>query len=201
MMKRNFGKLDMMKNIVFVTTNEGKIAYANSMLPDINVIPYEYELIEPRGDDVKQIAIEKAKQAFNILGVPCIAMDIGFFIESLNGFPRAYVNHALETIGIDGIMKLMSGIENRYCEFRECLAFFDGTTMEVFQSIEPASISESICGNKHSESLSDLWYIVKPDGFNKTLAQFTDEELTVHRKTLGEPSIKQFGEWYHTKFK
>lgn len=52
------------------------------------------------------------------------------FIHELNGFPRAYVNHALDTIGIEGILKLMKGVANRYCEFRSCLAFYDGDKLD-----------------------------------------------------------------------
>ena len=38
---------EKMKEIVFVTTNKGKIAYANELLSNITVIPYEYDLVEP----------------------------------------------------------------------------------------------------------------------------------------------------------
>ncbi len=50
-----------MNKIVFVTTNKGKIATAKQYLGDekIEVIPYNYELIEPRTDDIKEIARQK----------------------------------------------------------------------------------------------------------------------------------------------
>lgn len=188
-----------MKEVVFVTSNQGKIAYAKDLMPDTKIIQYDYDLIEPRGDDVKKIAIEKVKQAYEKTNRPCIAMDIGFFIRSLNGFPRAYVNHALDTIGIEGIMTLMEGKTDRYCEFRECLAYYDGTLLEVFESIGPSTITDTIRGRDQVNKLSDLWYIVVPDGYNKTLAEFTKKDFDDHRKQREASCLKLFGDWYLLK--
>jgi len=44
---------------------------------------------------------------------PCIALDTDFRIDELNGFPRAFVNFSLETIGVEGMLKLMEGKANR----------------------------------------------------------------------------------------
>ena len=38
-----------------------------------------------------------------------MALDTDFRIEELNGFSRAFVNFSLDTIGINGILKLMEG--------------------------------------------------------------------------------------------
>lgn len=44
-----------MEEIVFVTHNKGKIAAAERQFKNINFKVYEYELEEPRSDDVKFI--------------------------------------------------------------------------------------------------------------------------------------------------
>jgi XTP/dITP diphosphohydrolase len=185
-----------MKEIVFVTTNKGKIAYANDVISNTRVIPYEYDLIEPREDDIKVIAETKVRQAYEKTKKPCIAMDIGFFIRQLNGFPRAYVNYALDTIGIEGILKLMEDVDDRYCEFRECLAYYDGDKLELFESIGPAKLSNEIRGTEKEHKLSDLWYIVEPNGFGKTLAEFDDDDFKKHRKHREKSSLSIFGQWY-----
>lgn len=187
------------KEIVFVTTNKGKIAYANSLIEGTRVIPYEAELIEPRSDDIKVIAKEKVKQAYKITSKPCIAMDIGFFIEALNGFPRAYVNPTLETIGIEGLIKLMAGVENRHCEFRECLAYYDGETYKFFESIGEATLSTSIRGRKTENMLSDLWYIVIPEESEKTLAEFDEEDFIKLKKHQQHSSLSMFSTWYRNE--
>ena len=115
-----------MKEIVFVTHNKGKIASAKRNLKDINFSIFEYELDEPRSDDIEYISKAKVMEAYKLVKKPCISLDCGFWIDELQGFPKAFVNFALETIGIKGILKLMEGKENRDCRFTECLSYFDG---------------------------------------------------------------------------
>jgi len=189
-----------MKNeIVFVTSNKGKIAYATSLIENTKVIPFEADLIEPRSDDIKVIAKEKVRQAYNITSKPCIAMDIGFFIEELKGFPRAYVNPTLETIGIEGILKLMDGVENRNCEFRECLAYYDGKEYEFFESVGKGKLSTEIRGRDQENKLSDLWYIVMPEEGTKTLAEFDESDFQKLKELQTDSSLSLFGKWYFEK--
>ncbi|GAA0115215.1 non-canonical purine NTP pyrophosphatase [Clostridium senegalense] len=189
----------MMKEIIFVTTNKGKIASAQRELKNIKVLPYNAELIEPRGDDIKEIAKQKVLQAYKIVKKPCIALDSGFFVEALNGFPKAYVNHMLETIGIEGLLKLMDKVENRTCTFKSCLAYYDGENMEFFESNDYGTLAHSIRENENNEKWSNLWYIFKPKGFLKTLAEFNEEDfLRYDNNSKDDTCIKKFGNWYDT---
>ena len=104
-------------------------------------------------------------------------MDSGFWIDALNGFPKAFVNFSLDTIGIDGILKLMDGKENRSCRFVECLSYYDGKELHQFMGKHEGTIAEKILGQDTNKKWSDLWYIYKPKGYDKTFAQMTDEEL------------------------
>ena len=100
----------MNKNeIIFVTHNIGKIKSAEKYFKNLKFSTFNYELKEPRSDDIKEIATAKVKEAFEIVKRPCIALDTDFRIEELKGFPRAFVNFSLDTIGINGILKLMEG--------------------------------------------------------------------------------------------
>jgi len=185
-----------MKEIVFVTTNKGKIASAQNELKSIKVTPISAELSEPRTDNIKDIAREKVLQAYEIVKRPCIALDSGFFIDELNGFPRAYVNHMLDTIGISGILKLLSEEENRYCEFRSCLAYYDGENIKFFESKSPGTISEKIRGLDSAKKWSDLWYIFIPRHFDKTLAEFSEDDFHTYDEMKEESCISKFGEWF-----
>ena len=162
--------------IVFVTSNKGKVATAQKYFTDIELEIYDYDLIEPRTDDIVEIAEYKVRQAYDVVKKPCIALDAGFFIEELNGFPRAFVNFALNTLGIEGILKQMEGIENRKCAFKECLAYYDGTNLLFFEGINEGLLSTEIRGIDSDKKWSDLWYIFIPYGYDKTLAEMTDEE-------------------------
>ena len=45
-----------MNEIVFVTHNKGKIASASRQLEGVNFKVFEYDLEEPRSDDIKYIS-------------------------------------------------------------------------------------------------------------------------------------------------
>ena len=95
--------------IYYATTNKGKV---NSLQRDLESIDFtieqvDMEIPEPRSSDVKEIAHDKVLYAFERIQKPVVALDAGFYIESLNGFPKAFVNFALETIGNEGLLKLV----------------------------------------------------------------------------------------------
>ncbi|MCT4613159.1 MAG: hypothetical protein N4A47_07320 [Clostridia bacterium] len=185
-----------MKEIVFVTSNKGKIESARKELKGVSVLAYEAELIEPRSEDIKEIAKQKVMQAYNIVKKPCIAVDVGFFVKELNGFPKAYVNHMLGTIGVEGLIKLMKGAGDRSAEFRHCLAYYDGEIFKFFEDKAEGSISESIRGNDNAKKWSELWYIFIPKWTDKTLAEFTEEDYKKHLENKDDKCMQDFAKWY-----
>ena len=185
-----------MKEVIFVTHNKGKIESAKKYLKDVNFKVLEYELEEPRSDDIKEIATAKVKEAFEIVKRPCIALDTDFRIEELNGFPRAFVNFSLDTIGINGILKLMENKENRKCYFGECLSYYDGKELHQFMGKHEGNLAKEILGNNEEEKWSDLWYIYKPYGYDKTLAQMTKEERDGRKREKSVDSFSEFAKWY-----
>ena len=185
-----------MNEIVFVTHNKGKIAEAQKVLKNINIEIFEHELEEPRSDDVKYISKCKVMEAYKIVKKPCISMDAGFWIDELNGFPKAFVNFSLETVGINGILKLMEGKDNRACRFIECLSYYDGKELQQLMGSHEGVLAEKILGKDSSEKWSDLWYIYKPAGYDKTLAEMTESERNNRKKYKSVSSMEVFAKWY-----
>ncbi len=189
-----------MEEIVFVTHNKGKAKSAERHFKNIKFTTYDYELDEPRSDDLKVIATAKVKQAYEVVKKPCIALDSGFFIDELNGFPKAFVNFSLETIGIDGILKLMEGKENRKAKFEECLAFYDGKEIYYFFGEHPGTLATQRQGEDRKEKWSDLWYIFKQEGCDKTIAQMKAEEVEDNNIAIkSDGAMKKFAKWYEKK--
>lgn len=185
-----------MKEVIFVTHNKGKIASAKKHLKEVNFKICEHELEEPRSDDIKYISEYKVLEAYKLVNKPCISLDCGFWIDELDGFPRAFVNFALDTIGIEGILKLMEGRENRKCRFTECLSYYDGKELHQFMGKHEGTLSNKILGNDSDKKWSDLWYIYQPYGYDKTLAQMTEEERANRIKYESVDSMKEFAKWY-----
>ena len=185
-----------MDEIVFVTHNKGKIASACKQLEGVNFKVFEYELEEPRSDDIKYISKYKVMEAYKLVNKPCISLDCGFWVDELDGFPRAFVNFALDTIGVEGILKLMEEKGKRSCRFTECLSYYGGNELYQFMGKHEGTLSEKIMGNDTNKKWSDLWYIFIPYGYDKTLAQMTDEERANRIKYKSIDSMKEFAKWY-----
>ena len=186
--------------IYFVTTNNGKI---QSLKRDfekhgISIIQKSINLAEPRSSDVQEIAAAKISEAYHLIQKPTIVIDAGFYITSLNGFPRAFVNFALETIGNEGILKLVER-KSRECEFRECLAYMDKTLKEpkYFTGRVGGVVSDESRGLMQNHLWSKLGLIFIPEGSNKTLAEMTLDEYQAWRKILREQNSpgKMFYSW------
>lgn len=195
-MKLEISNKNKVDEIIFVTHNKGKIASAQRTLKNVNLKIFEYELEEPRSDDIKYISKYKVEQAYKIVNKPCISLDCGFWIDKLNGFPRAFVNFALETIGIQGILKLMEGKDNRKCRFTECLSYYDGNELKQFMGYHEGFLSEKVLGKDTSDKWSELWYIYIPYGYDKTLAQMTEEERENRIRNKSVNSMEEFAKWY-----
>ena len=58
-------------------------------------------------------------------------------------------------------------------------------------------LSNNIQGQDREEKWSDLWYIFKPNGFDKTLAEMDSFEWENRRKTDGSvQALQEFANWY-----
>lgn len=187
------------KEIIFVTHNKGKIASAQKYFKNVNIKIFEHEVDEPRSEDIKYISKVKVEEAYQLVHKPCISLDCGFFIDALNGFPKAYVNYALNTIGLEGILKLMEGKENRNCKFTECLSYYDGKELHQFMGEHKGKLAKEILGQDTNKKWSDLWYIYKPNGYEKTLAQMTEEEREGREKIDSIDSMQEFVNWYQDR--
>ena len=142
----------MNKNeIVFVTHNTGKIKSAEKYFKNLKFTTFNYELDEPRSDDIKEIATAKVKEAYEIVKRPCIA-------------------------------------------------YHDGENIHYFYGRHPGNLANKISGLNREEKWSDLWYIFKPFGFDKTLAEMDSEERENRRKIDGSvQAMQEFAKWYENQ--
>ena len=103
-----------MKEITFVTGNWAKIASAKQVLEPLGfkINNVKMETIEIQADTMEEVAKYSAKYASDVLKTSVLKNDCGLVIPALNGFPGPYTHYVDETLGEDGILKLMEGIED-----------------------------------------------------------------------------------------
>lgn len=67
----------------------------------------------------------------------------------------------------------------------------------IFMESTHGNLANNIQGIDRTEKWSDLWYIFKPEGFDKTLAQMDTEERKNRRKSDGSvEAMQEFAKWY-----
>ena len=67
----------------------------------------------------------------------------------------------------------------------------------IFMENIRGNLSNEILGLNREEKWSDLWYIFKPKGFDKTLAEMDSEERENRRKVDGSvQAMQEFAKWY-----
>ncbi|MDE6583343.1 MAG: hypothetical protein K2K31_01670 [Clostridia bacterium] len=189
-------------SIYFVTTNKGKLASAQSNLSRFGItLNYvDHEVTEPNINDIEYIATYKVKEAYQILKKPCITLDSGFYIPHYPdqaNFPGAFPKRELlEKIGIDGLLEKMKNTTSRECYFKECVAYYDGKDVKYFYGTISGTLSTEIRkGNNPTEKWSELWYVFIPEGFDKTMAEMTEQERE-SLKTTETDSLFKFANWF-----
>ena len=136
--------------VLFITSNKGKFMEAKSIGEKygIDVEWRKEEYLEPQGSDLEEIAKKSAELLAEKIKEPFFIEDSGLFITALKGFPGPYSSYVFKTIGNEGILKLMNGIENREAYFLAVVAFFDGENVLTFKGKVDGRIATEIRGDK-----------------------------------------------------
>lgn len=191
-----------MAKLWYATTNPGKVASLQQHLSPagIEVVQRALSIPEPRLDSVERTAIFKAMFAFQELKEPVVALDAGFFIHGLRGFPGTYVNFALETVDIDGMLRLAVGTDRR-CEFRHSLAVdFGSKDMPIaFSDVVRGTITPEPCGVfDRTYHWSKLVTVFVPDGQTKTLGEMSYDKYQrwSEHHDAGHRYYDHFLNWY-----
>ena len=91
------------------------------------------ECPEFRHSDVGEIARGKARFAYDQLKRPLIVDDTAFSVSALRGFPGPYAGYVLGTIGYQGSLRLLEGVEERGASFETAIAYADAEGIRIFR--------------------------------------------------------------------
>lgn len=111
--------------IFLATSNLGKVKEFREKLinSDITIDHVEIPYPEIQSDSLEEIAKFGAKFLVNKINEIVTVEDSGLFINNLKGFPGPYSKHTFYTIGCEGIIKLLEGIEDRNAYFESVIGY------------------------------------------------------------------------------
>lgn len=122
-------------DLIYATINKYKLAGArqtltgtgiNLTMPD-KTLP---DVPEIQSDDQAAVSVYKALKYYELLKRPLVMMDSDLFIDELGGFPGVYTKYALDTIGIDRIIRLLG--DNNRAHTQRTIIYFDGDKPQTF---------------------------------------------------------------------
>jgi XTP/dITP diphosphohydrolase len=178
--------------IHFATGNPNKIKEANIILRDLKNITVEqikcpYPEVQGTLEEVSEFG---AKYVYEKIKKPIIVEDSGFFVESLNGFPGTYSKYVQETIGNEGILKLLEDKKDRTAYFKTVIGYCDENGVKLFKGIVKGKVSYKIRSKGYGFAYDSIFI---PDGEDKTFAEMKTEEKSEisHRKKAFE-EFKKF---------
>ena len=132
--------------INFVTSNKGKFAEAQGIFGDLEQKDIGYTEIQ--ADTLEEVAIFGMKEVATRLEGAVMLEDAGLFIEALQGFPGVYSAYVQKTIGNDGILRLMEGVENRRAFFKSVVVYAEpGLEPQMFTGIVRGQIGYEARGS------------------------------------------------------
>lgn len=159
----------MTKRVIFVTGNEKKLREVRQMMgDDLQIEAKSIDLPEYQGD-VMEIASKKCQAAYDIVKKPVIVEDVGLCFNALGGMPGPYVKWFLQSIGAEGLHRLLAGFDDK-SGYAQCVfAYYDGSTMA-----EPVLFDGRCHGTivPPTGGASFGWDpIFMPDGYSQTYAE------------------------------
>lgn len=114
-----------MTTLRFATGNAGKVREAAVALAPLGITVEQaaVPVVEIQADTLAEVARAKLADAARKVAPPFFLDDAGLFVDALRGFPGVYSAHALKTIGVDGLLRLLEGRDDRGARFEAVVAY------------------------------------------------------------------------------
>ncbi|KAJ5460284.1 uncharacterized protein N7458_001836 [Penicillium daleae] len=124
-----------MKTCTFVTGNPNKVIEVNAILGDsIPIRALALDIPEIQGS-LEDIARDKCRRAAKMVNGPVIVEDSALEFHAMNRLPGPYIKYFLESLGNDGLNKLLAPYEDKSADAVCTFAFSSGPPSEplIFQ--------------------------------------------------------------------
>jgi len=151
------------------------VAEANFVLREfgIELVPRPLKGDEVQSLDPVYVARRSLEHLLRGATGPIVVEDTGLFVRALHGFPGALASYVHSTIGLDGLLKLLVGQQDRSAYFEAAVGYGEPPKrVWVFTGRVYGKITTTPKG-RHGFGFDPIFV---PEGRDKTLAQMTLEE-------------------------
>lgn len=184
--------------LCFATNNQHKIEEVSRLLGNnlkiksLQAIGCYEELLENQST-IEGNSLQKAKYVFEKYGMPCFADDSGLEIDALNGEPGVHSAYYSGSRDFDSnialVLKKLNGISQRKAQFKTVITLISANIQQQFEGV----LRGTIIFEKKGTNGFGYDPIFMPDGYNKTLAEFTiDEKNKISHRSVAWKALINF---------
>ncbi|MGI0078904.1 MAG: RdgB/HAM1 family non-canonical purine NTP pyrophosphatase [Nitrososphaerales archaeon] len=178
----------------FATANDHKLQEANAVLAPHKIAVKKlegFEKLEIQHTSLEEIAKTALALIVSKTKKLVFVEDSGLFVHELNGFPGPYSSFVFDTLGVEGMLKLMDGAKNRKAEFRSSVALGSSRKiLAIFSSVTEGILSLEAKG----ESGFGFDPVFVPMWNTKTFGQMELKEKTVYSHR--SKALTKLALWY-----
>lgn len=162
------------RRLSIVTHNPGKVREFREGLAGVPVEFHHFDRTyhELQADTLEEVASFGLQElAGEVAGDFCLE-DSGLFIDALGGFPGVYSAYVYRSLGLNGVLKLLKGADDRRARFASVIALsWDGET-HLFHGESRGSIARAPKGS------GGFGYdpVFVPDGERRTFGEMPLED-------------------------
>jgi XTP/dITP diphosphohydrolase len=163
------------KTLYFITSNKGKYFEAKEKLRPLgfSVIQKDLGYPEIQAESLKDVALQGITHVRMSFNKPFMLEDAGLFIKALHGFPGVYSKYVFFTIGLPGILQLLSEVKDRKAVFRSVYAYSEPEHKPI---IAVGECNGAISREQRGKNGFGYDPIFLPKGLRRTFGEMTTDE-------------------------
>ena len=162
-----------MNEVVYVTGNPNKAKYFERMTK-LDIPHMSFDVDEIQSTDLKEVVEHKARQAYELARRPVIVEDTKLSFKVLGALPGPLIKWFQQELGEGGLCRLLDGYGDRTAFAGAAIAYFDGSTLEIFERELEGSIAKVPSKNNTGFGWNTIFV---PKGAKTTLAEMTEVEF------------------------
>lgn len=136
-----------MSSLTFITGNAEKATQLGRHLA-FDVAHKKLDVPEIQSLDLEEVALDKAKRAYEILSTPVLVEDTALTFTALGSLPGPLIKWFLIALGNDGLTKLLDGYTDRSAKAEVCFVLCDAGGTHLFKGSRSGTIAERPRGEK-----------------------------------------------------
>lgn len=155
----------------------------------VNVVNRALDLDEVQGS-MEEVTRHKTLQAADIVQGPVFVEDTCLGFDALGGLPGAYIKWFVQGCGLDGLVKMLAGFEDKTAHAITTFGYCEGPGHEVvlFTGDTKGTIVDS-----RGPTTFGWDAVFQPDGFETTYAEMAgDAKNKISHRSKAMKKLKEF---------